>query len=191
MDKKQIREDMISKLIHIDDNQREQVENYMRKILFQSSLWEQAATIGITYSQQFEWDTTKIIDQGFIDQKRIALPKCNPKNHTMNFYKIDNIRQLKAGYANLLEPNPKNTVLIQDHEIDLLIVPGVVFNHAGYRIGYGGGFYDRFLSHYKGVSISLAAEFQIVNQVPIFEYDLPVQFIITEKRIMKTVKGIL
>lgn len=191
MDKKQLRENMISKLMQLNDKQREELESNIRLNLLRSRLWQRSSVIGITYSQEFELDTTKIIDQGIIEQKTITLPKCDPKQRSMDFHQISNIQQLKAGYANLLEPDPDATELIKHQKIDLLIVPGVVFNHMGYRIGFGGGYYDRFLSHYNGITISLAAEFQLVHQLPIFKYDLPVQFIITEKRIIETAKGIL
>jgi len=67
-----------------------------------------------------------------------------------------------------------------------LIVPGLVFNEKGYRIGFGGGFYDRFLADYHGKTVSLAFDFQVMKEIPTESFDLPVQIIITNERVIRT-----
>ena len=82
----------------------------------------------------------------------------------------------------LKEPNPEETNIIPIENISYLIVPGVVFDQNGYRIGFGGGYYDRFLSKYDGPTISLAFDEQILLEVPNESFDIPVQSILSDKR---------
>lgn len=70
-------------------------------------------------------------------------------------------------------------------DIDLLLVPGLAFMNNGYRLGFGGGYYDRFLKLYKKQTASLAFSSQIVSQLPVESHDIPVQKIITEERIIE------
>lgn len=97
----------------------------------------------------------------------------------MFFYAIENFGQLENVYMNLREPIVEETQLVVAEQIDIMIVPGVVFDKKGFRIGFGGGYYDRYLERYNGVTISLAFDTQIVNSVPIEPHDLPVDIIIT------------
>src|SRR5690625_3433928 len=93
---------------------------------------------------------------------------------------------LKRGYANILEPDSNKTVKAIDDTIDLLFVPGIVFDRRGYRIGFGGGFYDRFLQYRQLMTISFATDFQLIGRVPIDDFDIPVQHIITDKEWIHT-----
>lgn len=150
------------------------------KLLQESSI-VQANTIGLTISRKTEVDT-KIIIQSLWDlNKKVAVPKCNPKSHTMDFYIITNFDQLETVYLDLQEPICEKTVYINKNDLDVIVVPGIVFDKKGYRIGYGGGYYDRYLKDFKGTTISLAFQLQVVEQVPKDVHDIPVQCILTEQ----------
>ena len=82
----------------------------------------------------------------------------------------------------MLEPIVEETTSIKKEVIDLQIVPGVVFSNEGYRIGFGGGYYDRYLTDYNGYTLSLAFECQTGYVIPIETHDIPVRKIYTEKR---------
>lgn len=153
----------------------------IKDTLLQQPSIQKATTIGLTYSRQREVNTKHIIEALWALGKKVALPKCNPKSHEMDFYIVTDLKQLEIVYLDLLEPIPEKSVYISKKEIDVLIVPGVVFDRKGYRIGYGGGYYDRYLTDFQGETISLAFQLQIVNSVPHEEHDLPVSFIITEQ----------
>ena len=77
---------------------------------------------------------------------------------------------------------------ISINEIDLVIVPGIGFDQKGNRIGHGEGFYDRLLKNTNALAIALAYEFQIIKNISIDKYDIPVDIIITEKRVIKCKK---
>ncbi|WLR44282.1 5-formyltetrahydrofolate cyclo-ligase [Bacillus carboniphilus] len=79
------------------------------------------------------------------------------------------------------EPKVKQTIQTKRNEIDLLFVPGVCFDNNGYRIGYGGGFFDKFLKDYKNQTVALAYHFQIISYIPVERHDVPVNKIISNR----------
>ena len=143
-----------------------------------------ATVIGITISAFPEVNTEKIIKRLWEMGKTVVVPKCTPKDRSMTFYKIDSYDQLETVYMDLLEPNPRLTSAVTPDAIDLLVVPGIVYSKTGFRIGYGGGYYDRFLLNYKGNTISLAFDFQVNEEVESEIFDLPVDLIITNKEMI-------
>ena len=118
--------------------------------LYAQKEWAEAKTIGITLSMENEVNTYPIIEKAWEEGKKVVVPKCNKEARTMSFRKISNFDQLETVYMNLREPIPALTEEVNADEIDLQIVPGVAYTERGERIGYGGGYYDRYLMHYKG-----------------------------------------
>jgi len=122
--------------------------------------------------------------------KKIALPlveKGMDGKKNISAYEIkDEQRDVSPGTYGILEPNPATTKLVNPTDIDLVIVPGVAFDEGKYRMGYGAGYYDRFLLKVRPDCIKAAPAFelQIVDKVPREEHDIPVDIIITEKRII-------
>lgn len=118
-------------------------------------------------------------------REKVVVPKCTPIDRSMIFYEIQSFDQLERVYMHLLEPNPLKTKAVASQNIDLLVVPGIVYSQQGYRIGYGGGYYDRFLTKFKGDTLSLAFDIQVVNDVEYDVFDLPVNKIITPTNIFQ------
>ena len=152
--------------------------------LYAQKEWTEAKTIGITLSMENEVNTYPIIEKAWEEGKKVVVPKCNKETRTMSFRQISNFDQLETVYMNLREPIPALTEEVNADEIDLQIVPGVAYTERGERIGYGGGYYERYLMHYKGKTLSLAYSFQMVDHIPIEPFDKNVEKIITEKGTM-------
>ncbi|QFF99437.1 5-formyltetrahydrofolate cyclo-ligase [Psychrobacillus glaciei] len=184
MTKKEVRDEMKTRLATLDNKlyhtYSEQIKN---RFLIEEDV-NQASTIGLTISAFPEVDTEGIIKKLWEIGKTVVVPKCNPKDRTMTFYKLESFKQLETVYMQLLEPNPLLTTSVYPNNIDLLVVPGIVYEPTGYRIGYGGGYYDRFLSAYYGQTISLAFDFQVCEAVERGNFDLPVNKIITNCQII-------
>ncbi|WP_338472067.1 5-formyltetrahydrofolate cyclo-ligase [Niallia sp. XMNu-256] len=180
MDKAQLRNDMIASLKALSSQEKIEIEKRLTDHLLNSSIWAEANTIGVTMSQGFEWDTRKIIETGWEQGKTIAAPKCYPSDKSMIFYQINHYDQLEKVYYDLLEPKPEETVEIPKTHLDLIIVPGVLYEQKGYRIGFGGGYYDRFLADFPNKTVSLVSTLQLKESLPTDPYDIPVQHIITE-----------
>ncbi|WP_394232955.1 5-formyltetrahydrofolate cyclo-ligase [Niallia oryzisoli] len=159
-------------------------EHYSYQIaqkLYQDTFWKSAQTIGITISNPPEVDTYQIIRKAWELKKTIVIPKCLPKEKQMDFRILERFDQLESVYYSLLEPIEEQTKRVDPNMIDLLIVPGLAFTEDGYRLGVGGGYYDRFLQNYHGKTLSLAFHVQMVKQLPTEPHDLPVERIITNE----------
>ncbi|MCS1382091.1 5-formyltetrahydrofolate cyclo-ligase [Lysinibacillus sphaericus] len=158
---------------------REQSFAIARKVLQEPYIIE-ANTIGITISNKPEVDTIHLIEALWKLGKTVAVPKCNAKTREMSFYAIESFAQLETVYMHLREPIPEISEFVDANEMDIILVPGVVFDTQGYRIGYGGGYYDRYVLHYKkGKLMSVLFDEQLYEQVPVETHDYPVDLIIT------------
>lgn len=182
--KSELRLEMIKKLETLSEVEITRYSNQIEDSLFMTEIWRNSQIIGITVSRGKEINTKNIIEKAWTEGKKVAIPKCDPQEKTMDFFIFTNFNQLEEVYFGLKEPIISKTRKIEQNDIDLLIVPGICFTESGYRIGYGGGYYDRFLAQYNRGTFSLLYECQIVSDIPIETYDLPVQKLITEKRII-------
>lgn len=185
MDKQQLRHSVIQKLKAKSQEEKMRIEFNITKTLLNSKLWKQSQTIGITISQHVEWNTKRIINEAWNQGKSICVPKSYPKEHKMTFYKINTYNQVENQYHDLLEPIPEKSEEICKNKIDLLIVPGLLFDKAGFRIGFGGGYYDRFLIDFPNETLSLLSKLQFVDKIPTETYDIPVNYLIVEDELIK------
>jgi 5-formyltetrahydrofolate cyclo-ligase len=158
---------------------RQLIERSIHTKLIQTDVWNQAQTIGITISKGLEWDTEPLIHKAWQQGKRIAIPKSNPQDYSMSFHHYQSGDRLKKVWADIWEPLTSDVSIIEKDNIDLMIVPGIVFSKNGLRIGYGGGFYDRYLQDFTGGTVSLAADFQIVDTIYGEKHDKPVDMLIS------------
>lgn len=184
-DKGLLRKQILAKMKQLSKEEKKKIEMKLFDNLINHPLWNHAKIIGITSATEIEWNTSSIISQAWQEGKEIVIPKTNPKEKSMTFFKIDSFADLTAGYQGILEPKEAHLKQVSKEAIDLLIVPGIVFDTYGYRIGFGGGYYDRFLSDFKGRTVSLLASFQLVKRLPIEKHDIHVQYLITEKEMIK------
>lgn len=128
--------------------------------------------------------TRQIFEDALMKKKRVFFPKSDGLTGTMEFYQTVSVKQLERGYKGILEPkeNPDRRYKFNKNEDTLIIVPGVAFDTLGYRIGYGKGFYDRFLSKRRQIStMALAFACQIVDEIPIDSTDIKMDKIVTEE----------
>ena len=180
-EKKQQRKEMLDRLLLMPEDQRWKESEAAAMELYKTPEWVSSATIGITVSRGKELDTHRIIEKAWAEGKRTAVPKCNPLDRTMEFRFIEEWGQLEQAYMDIQEPVIEKTPPARPEEIDLMVVPGVVFDHRGYRIGYGGGYYDRYLRTFCGKTVSVLFEEQLVLRVPVEKFDVPVQKLVMPK----------
>lgn len=182
MDKKKLRNQVKLALSKLTDLQYNRYSKDITDHLLTEDAIKNSDTIAVTLSNKPEVNTYKLIEELWDGNKRVVVPKCNPKDRSMQFYEIHNFNQLETVYMNLREPIVEKTLQVNSEEIDVMLVPGVVYDLDGYRIGFGGGYYDRYLVNYSGMLISLAFDIQLIEKVPRESHDLPVDLIITETR---------
>ncbi|WP_026692894.1 5-formyltetrahydrofolate cyclo-ligase [Peribacillus kribbensis] len=152
--------------------------------LYEEEDWQKAECIGITLSNYPEADTYQIIEKAWECGKKVAVPKCLPVQRGMDFRMITDFDHLETVYYGLKEPIVSKTDGVLPGEMDLLFVPGLAFTKAGFRLGYGGGYYDRFLKNYTGTTAVLAFDEQILDELPVESHDQPVSLIITPSQVM-------
>lgn len=184
MEKKQLRIQLRESLSNLSKPRYEELTSQITSQLYQDEDWKQSNIIGITISKFPEVDTYQIIRKAWELGKTVAVPKCYPKEKRMSFWIISDFSQLESVFYGLLEPIEEKTKLINHEDIDLLIVPGLGYTKEGYRIGFGGGYYDRYLKDYSGKTISLAFQLQIIPAFKTEYFDIPVAKIITNDEVI-------
>lgn len=141
-----------------------------------------AASIVLFYASfQSEVETHHMIRRALAEGKRVALPRVKGKE--LELLEIANFEADTApGAWGIPEPERGKPAKLAD--IGLIAVPGAAFDVRGNRIGYGAGFYDKLLPLYRGKTVALAFELQIVPEAPADSHDIPMQMIVTEKRVI-------
>ena len=135
--------------------------------------------------------TRGIIQRAWDAGKTVALPWCVPGTHEMRWFIITSFDDLVRSSLGVEEPVPNDETeqLLGTGERMIALVPGLTFDAAGYRLGYGGGFYDTFLAKFDGVSVGLCREAQFSNNLVaegiIDAHDLPAQLVVTEEHIIR------
>ena len=123
----------------------------------------------LPYNQEVR--TVPMLEQALRDGKRVAVPKCY--GDEMRFIWMEDLSQVEKGYANIPEPIADGPVA--DDENALVLMPGLAFDPQGHRIGYGGGFYDKFLAREGNhPTLALCYDFQMVDHLETEEFDIPV-----------------
>ena len=140
-----------------------------------------AATCVFTYvsAKDNEVDTRMVIDRLLAEGREVACPAVVPGGQ-MVWRKIASLDDLAPGRYGIPEPGVSCPIVTPDRAT-VVLVPGIVFSRNGHRIGYGGGYFDRFLAAFAGTSIGLAYDFQLVDAVPATAHDVPMNMVITER----------
>jgi 5-formyltetrahydrofolate cyclo-ligase len=155
----------------------EKIQKKLKKI----NAYRNAQKIGVYYPIGSEVLTQDIIQELLSNGKDVFLPKVIGKK--MEFRKISNFSSLEKGSFDIMEPKDDCQT---DNSLDVVLVPTVGISPVGVRLGYGHGFYDKFLAEHKVTTISLTLEKQIVKNIPKSEHDIIINWIITEDRILET-----
>lgn len=170
--KKALRQQMIQQLKNVDSTLKKQIEQDLFNQLVYNKQFQRAKSIAIVLSQSFEWHTKPIIEYALKQGKQVYVPKVISKGQ-MQFIKYD-FNTPTLFIKGIEEPISGEVATA----IDVVIVPGLAFTKTGFRLGFGGGYYDRFLAQFDGYSIALLHEFQLQTQLPIEPHDCPVHELI-------------
>lgn len=179
-EKKFIRSEILEKRGKISQEEKLKWDEKIFEELINREVYKKASVIFAYVSYDNEVDTHKIINHAIKSGKTICVPKIASKAEGMKIFKINSFEDLEIGYFGIQEP--KNyCVEVKGEEVDLILMPGVAFDREGGRIGYGGGFYDRFLQNKKvhGFKLAVTYNFQILDNIPMEDYDVKVDDIIT------------
>lgn len=134
-------------------------------------------------SKDIEVGTEKIVKSALSQGKTVAVPRCSTKDCTMDFYIIKSYVDLQNGAYGLLEPDVSRCKKLIDFENSVCIVPGLAFDCEGYRLGFGKGYYDRFLQHFSGVKVGICYKECVTWQLPHGRFDRAVDIVLTQQYI--------
>ncbi|MDU7147618.1 MAG: 5-formyltetrahydrofolate cyclo-ligase [Clostridium sp.] len=185
-EKKILRNKILEIRDSLNNNEKELMDNKIFNELINTDLYKRAINIFIYISFSNEINTRNIIEKAFEDKKNVFIPKVYKDDKLMKAVKLNSIDELKKNSMGILEPIDDSNY-IEKENIDLIVVPGVVFDKECNRVGYGGGYYDRYLKDIKSKEnkIALAYDLQIVDKIESEVHDIKVDYIITNTRALR------
>ena len=175
MDKKALRKQIREKKRAMTPQQIEQASARLGELFASSQAYKNAKTVYgyLPYNQEVR--TVPMLERALQDGKRVAVPKVYGDD--MKFIYMDDLSQVADGYAGIPEPIADGPVA--DDPTALVLMPGLAFDPQGHRIGYGGGFYDRFLAAEPDhPTLALCSDFQMLPQLETEEFDIPVDTVL-------------
>lgn len=175
LNKKQLRKKMIKTLQSFSKEEKLEKEQKIHQKLLNFIEENDINSVGLVLSMPHEMATWPIIEQLKENGVKLYAPKSDYVTKGMNFYEVKEREDLLTDDKGILIPDDTNEL---NNSPQLLIVPGVIFNEKGYRTGYGGGFYDRFLKDFNGLKISALFDEQF-GEVIVESHDMPVDLLIT------------
>lgn len=185
--KPRIRREFLNARLRLNENEVNKKSELISNLLIQLPCYRLATSIALYFPIKNEVDTYRIFKNATASGKKVYYPRVD--GYLLSFYEVDSTESLKSGNFGIPEPN-ENSPAILTEDLDLVIVPGLVFNLAGGRIGYGKGYYDRstkLISREK--RIALAYSFQIQNSIPVSKFDIDMGYLITELGIVSCAGG--
>lgn len=181
--KKELREKVKSERLALTKEYKTAADRKIRNKFFNLWILKEFDTVLCYVSTDIEVDTRDIIKRLWDSGKRVAVPRCENLEGDMSFFYINSFDDLETGSFCIPEPK-KDCELFTDCKPTLCIVPAFLFDENGYRLGYGKGYYDRFLSKYKGTAIGICYDINIKKNLYHGKYDRNVSLVVTDKRII-------
>ncbi|MDO4902989.1 MAG: 5-formyltetrahydrofolate cyclo-ligase [Limosilactobacillus sp.] len=158
--KSELRQAYIARLQQLDVNTRLKEQKTLASRLFNQPEWLRSKVIALTMSQSFEIDTAPLILHARHEGRTVVVPRTLP-HRQMEFVELREDTAFVETAFGVLEPQDGR--VFSPDEIDLMVVPGVAFTPDGRRLGFGGGYYDRYLEKYSGKTISMALTTQLAS----------------------------
>ena len=185
LEKQRLREEHLAAREVLSEQERSVLDNRITQKLLATSEYAEATTVLTYVSVSSEVSTRMFIESVLRDGKTVAVPRCLP-GHCLEFVAIASLEQLVAAPFNLLEPAKELPAVTEDQKNNsICIVPALLVDTKGYRLGYGAGFYDRFLSTYPGKKICLAYQQNLSRtMLPHTAFDVAVDVVITESEVL-------
>ena len=176
--KSELRKQVLHEMKDLPREQKQAMDQALTDQFLEHPFYQEAKIIATYLSFPHEFQTQELIEQALKDGKKVLIPKTYPKG-CMDFV-VYHPQQLAKTSFGLLEPQGDLEV-VDASQIDLIHVPGLAFTREGYRIGYGGGYYDRYLEHFSGHTLSTVYPCQIRDFIP-EDHDIPVQEVLIDER---------
>lgn len=193
--KTELRQNVKQMRMALDPNVKKRMDEAITDTFLRGTSYTRSDVILTYVSTNIEVSTERIILTALNDGKRVACPRCVDGTREMEFYYIDSLDELKPRTFGVREPDADRGRLYDGSGYPVCIVPGLSFDRWGFRLGYGKGYYDRFLSRYNGWTVGLCYSECVQYKLPHGRFDRPVDRLITEKYLricddVRTGKGV-
>lgn len=182
--KSELREELMKLRDSFSQEEREKAEKRMTELFFSLASVRYAKNLLLYSPIKSEPDVSELAERGMSLGKRVALPVSDPSEPKMEYFFIDGEGRLEKGAFGIPEPSKDSERYEGDGALDICVVPAVAFDRKGHRLGYGKGYYDRFLSGFMGVKVGLCMSSLLLDSLPSGRFDVPVNVIITEKGVL-------
>lgn len=183
--KKQLRQKILEKRLNLSAEKVVDLSQQIQSNLLKSKVWPRSGKIGLYSSVKNEVQTYFLFRKALEQGLHVYFPRVE---QGIRFYEVNGPENLKKGSWGIPEPDSSCESLEEEEFLDLLVVPGIAFSKAGYRIGYGSGFYDRFLETRECRTVGLAYDFQIIDDFPVDPWDKKLSVIQSQQHIYECEK---
>ena len=182
-----IRSDLLALRHAIADGERAKAEQAMITKILSLASFRFAESILLYYPIKGEPNLLPLVDTIVSEGKKVAFPLCHTESCTLTYHYISSLDELKDGSYGTKEPLDTYPIYSpQNNKNDLILVPGIGFDKQGYRLGYGKGYYDRFLNDFVGTQIGITFHTLFADKLPRGHYDKRVFTVLTEKGVFST-----
>jgi 5-formyltetrahydrofolate cyclo-ligase len=191
--RQELRQKILARRDALPAEARHEKSAAIRKKLWELEGFSSAKNVMVYINFRSEVETLPLVEECLQKNIHVTAPLTITKPPRLIPYPVKNPeKDLRPGYCNIPEPDSERLTPQDAATIDVVLLPGSVFDIHGGRLGYGGGYYDRFLAQEapRALRIALAFEEQVVNKVPVLDHDIPLHYLVTEKRIIKVAKEI-
>lgn len=188
--KNKLRREIKERRRSLEPQEREMCDAKIGERLRQLWLYRESKIIFTYVSLADETDTRKFIVRALEDGKKVAVPRCIKGTRNMEFCFINSMEDLEEGAFGVLEPK-ESCEVISDYSEGFCIVPALSFDRKGYRLGYGKGYYDRFLANFCGKTVGICYNKFIIPELPRGKFDKSVDLVVTEKKVISTHREVL
>lgn len=179
-EKNALRKQYRQKRTELSDSERTLRDGLICRAFLSSISYRYCNTLLLYAATDGEPDVSEIAKKALEDGKKVAYPKCE-SHGVMSFCYVSSLEQLKPGAFGIPEPGEDAPEFSAEESSDAVcLIPGVVFDRAGYRVGYGRGYYDRYLSRFKGSLIGIAYSDSVIDKVPRGRFDAKIPVLLTE-----------
>lgn len=187
VEKRSLREEVLTLRAALSEEQRAIRSQEIQTIVSHIKEFQEAQTVMLFLNFRDEVETTGLAQHVLELGKKLVLPRCAPKGILIPALIRDMQMDIEPGTWGIREPKKESLVQVNPLDVDCIFVPGAAFDKQGNRLGYGGGYYDRFFERLKDSTpkIALAFSCQIVERIPVEDFDKKVDILITEKGITR------
>jgi 5-formyltetrahydrofolate cyclo-ligase len=185
-----VRQELFEKRRQLESSLKQEMDKRICNYIISLATYRYSDAVLFYYPLKGEVDVTYALEKAWSDKKTVLLPRCRKeKNGIMDFYVVSGVQDLEAGAFGVMEPKESCTLFPKENLKDsaLCIMPALTFDKKGYRLGYGKGYYDRYLCLYPTAKrIGYCFDFQLVSEVPHDEKDEKLDFVVTDKQVVET-----